>query len=423
VKFALITQLGEDQLSELEQSNKNLKTRTTESQIREKDLRQLERAEPPEADRRKPWKAAIAGLGALLGLVGVILSQTADGERFGLPLLILGGLMVVGSLLIQGRRSPAGSEGVIRERERAHDRHVEGIKGVEEAQRILNENLKSAGLTTWDEFQTSLDQVRTLESEINSAAVALSAFLAGNETMEDLVDKREKASRERRDSEESLQDLAEAPQLSAKEFQELVNKLEDLKNEREDLRDQITRREVILEEPDHNVEDLHQLEERRASTQRTLDQNREQADIYRFVLEGLEEARQETLRTAKDELEPRLGTYLLKMTQGKYETAFVDDDLAIRVLHAGVEESVKVEDLSRGTQDQVYLAARLALSDLVFHDAHPPLLMDDPFVTFDPQRKQAALELCKRLAVDRQIILFTCHEGYASFADNLIELD
>ncbi|MCH7988192.1 MAG: hypothetical protein IID46_03460, partial [Planctomycetes bacterium] len=50
---------------------------------------------------------------------------------------------------------------------------------------------------------------------------------------------------------------------------------------------------------------------------------------------------------------------------------------------------------SRGTQDQVYFAARLALADLVFHGAKPPLLLDDPFVKFDPQRRDAALELCK----------------------------
>ena len=427
VKFTLITQFGEEQFSELEKSNENLKTRTTESRIREKDLRQLESVPevPAEEKRRKRWIAALSSIGALLGLVGIILLQNTDSETLGLPLLILGGVLAISGFawLILNRRSLGGKVGVSLERDGAQDRYEEGIKGVEEAQRSLNENLKSAGLTTWDEFQSSLDQVRTLESEINSAEVALSALLVGTETTDELVDKREHASRERRDSQESLQDLANAPQLNAKEFQELANKLDDLNDEREGLRDQITRLEVILQEPSHNVEDLHQLEERQALTQRNLDQNREQADVYRFVLGGLVKARQETLRTAADELEPRLGTYLQQMTQGRYDTALVDDNLAIRIVHEAKDEPIEVESLSRGTQDQVYLAARLALSDLVFHDARPPLLMDDPFVTFDPQRKQAALELCKRLAVDRQIILFTCHEGYDAYADHVIELE
>lgn len=425
-KFVRIIQLGEDQFAELEDANENLKTKITESQIREKDLRQLEKVPevPPDEDRRKPWIAAIASAGALLGLVGLILFQNPAREPLGLSLLTLGGVLAISGFawLILNRRSLGGKTGVSPEREGAQDRYEEGIKGVEESQRVLNENLKSAGLTTWDEFQSSLDQVRTLESEINSAEVALSALLVGTETIDELVDKREEASRERRDSQESLKDLADAPQLSAKEFQELANKLDDLNDEREGLRDQITRLEVILQEPSHNVEDLHQLEERQASTQRNLDQNWEQADIYRFVLGGLEKARQETLRTAADELEPRLGIYLQQMTQGRYDTALVDDNLAIRIVHEAKDEPIEVENLSRGTQDQVYFAARLALSDLVFHDARPPLLMDDPFVTFDPQRKQAALELCKKLAVDRQIILFTCHEGYDAYADHVIEL-
>jgi uncharacterized protein YhaN len=427
-KFTLITQFGEEQFSELEKSNENLKTRTTESRIREKDLRQLESVPevPAEEKRRKPWIAALSSVGALLGLVGIILLQNTDSETLGLPLLIVGGVLAIGGFAwysIINRRSLGGKEAFSLEREGAQDRYEEGIKGVEEAQRILNENLKLAGLTTWEEFQTSLDQVRTLESEINSAEVTLSALLAETETIDELVDKREAVSRERRDSQESLEDLADAPQLSAKEFQELVNKLDDLKEERENLRDQITRREVILQEPSHNLEDLHQLEERQASFQRNLEQNLEKADIYRFVLGGLETARQETLRTAKDELEPRLGAYLQQMTRGRYDTALVDDNLAIRIVHNAKEEPIEVEKLSRGTQDQVYLAARLAFSDLVFHEARPPLLMDDPFVTFDPQRKQAALEMCKSLAVDRQIILFTCHEGYDSFADHVIELE
>jgi uncharacterized protein YhaN len=224
---------------------------------------------------------------------------------------------------------------------------------------------------------------------------------------------RKEVSRVRRDRQEALEELSDAPELSATAYEKLANSIIDLENERENLQTQITRLGAILDEPSQTIEDLHQREERRAANRRMLDRAQEQAAIYHLTLEGLTQARQDTLRTAKDELEPRLG---------EYSNAVVDDDLAIRVTHGGREDPVAVEELSRGTQDQVYLAARLALSDLVFHDARPPILMDDPFVTFDPQRRQAALELCRELAADRQIILFTCHEGYAEYADHLIEL-
>jgi uncharacterized protein YhaN len=425
--FTAISQLDEDQVTEIEHANEGLKTRVTEAKIRENDLHKIERAEEvsPKPDRRRSWGAALAGMGGLVGIVGLIFLLSIGDETIGLPLLIAGlGVAIAGIAwyIILGRKGVGRDGAALREQESMQERYQEGIQGVEEAEGTLTALLEPLGLTTWDGFKKGLDQVRHLDGEIKSAEVALSALLTETESLDDLERKREVASRARRDSLESLKDLADAPELTAIEFQELVNKLDDLNSEREKLRDQITRAEAILQESGRNLEDLHQLEERRASWQRTLDQNREQSQIYRLVLEGLEQARQETLGTAKDELEPRLGAYLKQMTQGRYDSASVDDNLEIQVVHEAREEPVAVGDLSRGTQDQVYLAARLALSDLVFRDAKPPLLMDDPFVTFDPQRKQAALELCKRLAADRQIILFTCHEGYEASADHVIEL-
>ena len=46
-------------------------------------------------------------------------------------------------------------------------------------------------------------------------------------------------------------------------------------------------------------------------------------------------------------------------------------------------------DLSQGTLDVVYLAARLGLVRLVTGDRRPPLVLDDPFVTLDDERAPA----------------------------------
>jgi len=78
--------------------------------------------------------------------------------------------------------------------------------------------------------------------------------------------------------------------------------------------------------------------------------------------------------------------------------------------------------LSRGTVDQLYLAARLALLDLLYRDAKPPLLLDDPFVKFDPDRREQAIALCKEIAQNHQVLFFTCHDGYNAAADWAVEL-
>jgi uncharacterized protein YhaN len=48
--------------------------------------------------------------------------------------------------------------------------------------------------------------------------------------------------------------------------------------------------------------------------------------------------------------------------------------------------------------------------------------LDDPFTSFDPFRLQEAMQVCKGIAKEYQIILFTCTNLYDIYADNIIEL-
>ena len=61
--------------------------------------------------------------------------------------------------------------------------------------------------------------------------------------------------------------------------------------------------------------------------------------------------------------------------------------------------------LSRGTQDQAWLALRLAMTRLLLPEG-TPVVLDDALLTFDPGREQAALELLAR--ENRQVLLFSC---------------
>jgi uncharacterized protein YhaN len=119
------------------------------------------------------------------------------------------------------------------------------------------------------------------------------------------------------------------------------------------------------------------------------------------------------MRLARDELEPRSGQYLKRVTHGRYEKVGASDDLALSIFSAEKDGWIAAGDgeLSCETVDQLYLSARLALIDLLFQDSRPPLLKDDSFVTFDPQRRQAALRLCREIAEIHQVLFFTGHDG------------
>ena len=130
------------------------------------------------------------------------------------------------------------------------------------------------------------------------------------------------------------------------------------------------------------------------------------------------------MRSARDELSPRISAYFKRLTDGRYSEVQADEDLNLRAFSHEKNDWVTPSghELSRGTVDQLYLAARLALLDLLYDDAKAPLLLDDPFVKFDAERRAHAMAVCKEVARDHQVLLFTCHGDYDEAADWVIDL-
>ena len=72
--------------------------------------------------------------------------------------------------------------------------------------------------------------------------------------------------------------------------------------------------------------------------------------------------------------------------------------------------------LSAGAADQLYLAVRLAICDLVLPaEKQVPIILDDALANFDDSRCAAALRYLKEADKTRQILLFTCHSREADF--------
>jgi energy-coupling factor transporter ATP-binding protein EcfA2 len=59
----------------------------------------------------------------------------------------------------------------------------------------------------------------------------------------------------------------------------------------------------------------------------------------------------------------------------------------------------------------------------VTRDRRPPLIFDDPFLTFDDDRAREALELMREIAADHQVIYLTTSDRYDAIADAVIVLE
>lgn len=75
--------------------------------------------------------------------------------------------------------------------------------------------------------------------------------------------------------------------------------------------------------------------------------------------------------------------------------------------------------LSRGTEDQLYLALRFGLiREFGARSAYLPVIVDDILVNFDPERAQRAAAAFTELAQTNQVLVFTCHPSTADLFRN-----
>lgn len=119
--------------------------------------------------------------------------------------------------------------------------------------------------------------------------------------------------------------------------------------------------------------------------------------------------------TMQNRFSPVLGekaaTIFTKLTKGKYNKVLLDRKMVPSAQEDGDILSHEVFTLSQGAADQLYLAVRLAICDMVLpKDRCVPIFLDDALVTFDDIRMAAALDYLVELSEQRQILLFTCQQ-------------
>lgn len=91
------------------------------------------------------------------------------------------------------------------------------------------------------------------------------------------------------------------------------------------------------------------------------------------------------------------------------EKVRLDADYGIEILENGIYRNL--DYYSSGIKDIIWLCERMAFTEKLFADERPLIVLDDPFVSMDSEKKRKAFRLLQGLAKDFQIIYLTCHEG------------
>lgn len=132
-------------------------------------------------------------------------------------------------------------------------------------------------------------------------------------------------------------------------------------------------------------------------------------DSLRLSLDALQAANTTLQNRFSPELGRRAAEIFADMTGSTWSHILLDREFHLSAESGSDPTRRSVQLLSAGTADQLYLAVRLAICEMILPpEQNPPLILDDALLTFDDARLSTTLNYLTQLGAQRQILLFTC---------------
>ena len=178
-----------------------------------------------------------------------------------------------------------------------------------------------------------------------------------------------------------------------------------------DLTRQITQAQGTLAQLRGRMEllpDEEQLQHRLTQARRRLAELERTHKAIGYAQNALESALQELQRRFAPDITRRAGYFLGRLTGGVYDRITIGEDLSILAARDSETTLRTTAWRSEGTGDQMYMALRLAVWEVLSPDS--PLILDDALVRFDQTRMERAMDLLTELGEKRQILLFSCQD-------------
>lgn len=294
---------------------------------------------------------------------------------------------------------------------------------IKAAQQELMHLLTSYKLHDVEELATIVRELRPL-GELRAARQQRIEQILGDQRAESRQAAMDQVAHEIEVRQADLRVLA-SRRLSADAYERIDTELLQIRARREQVLREMYRLEGELRANDVNSEMLAGMDEELGTVQVHMARLERRRKALERAHSGMNEALAATLAQASSIFRSGVTKHLASITGGRYDQveARIDEEgLHLLVYTVDKHRAVNADSLSRATQDQIYLAARMALLELICDGAQPPLLLDDPFVNYDDRRLENTIELLRRLYGTHQIILFTCTDRYDRYADSVIAL-
>ncbi|MFN7923859.1 MAG: AAA family ATPase [Bryobacteraceae bacterium] len=159
-------------------------------------------------------------------------------------------------------------------------------------------------------------------------------------------------------------------------------------------------------------ERLSEAEERLAEFERAFGEEKLHAEAAKLLWETIEACRDRTLAGLSKPVEAAATTILERVADSAQPVRLTEEFEATGVGDFAVEE------LSGGETEQVHLAVRLALADLLAAGGRQLVVLDDVLTATDSARMERIVELLRERSARLQFLVLTCHpERYRALTE------
>jgi uncharacterized protein YhaN len=182
---------------------------------------------------------------------------------------------------------------------------------------------------------------------------------------------------------------------------EMIDRLAELK----------VKQEMLLKERGEQELYMNQITELKSKSTANVTE----LEAIDLAISTIQELSEEIYDSFGAVLNTQVSEIVSTITHGKYEEVRIDDQL--RVMVKSGSSFISMDYLSTGTVEQIYLALRLSLANVLVSE-DMPIIIDDIFVTYDEDRLRDTLS-CIGEYLNRQIIIFTTNSKIQDIFNSL----
>jgi len=155
-----------------------------------------------------------------------------------------------------------------------------------------------------------------------------------------------------------------------------------------------------------NAPPLADLEDELTTCYGDRDKAEAQLRALNMAAENIEHTTASVHRALAPRLAESVAQRIGRLTNGRYQTVEIDaETFAVSLLGDERPEYVPLGLVSHGTRDQISLLLRVALAETLGSGEPIPLLLDEPLITSDEQRRHRALAFLAELSAEQQVIV------------------